>query len=88
MSNVVEFPDAVEDSISASLSAYARRAREGEFASTIVVALRTDGSPEFKINVGDADTRTLLTALGMLDVIRARIVRVIEAEGDARSDDE
>jgi hypothetical protein len=79
MTNVIDFPTS-GDGVADMLANFARRGRDGEFAHAIVVAVRRDGGPEFQINTGDATQAMLLTTLGMLDVIRKRLVNVIEAE--------
>jgi hypothetical protein len=38
------------------------------------------------MSIGDATTAELLASLGALDVIRARLVRVIEADQDREED--
>ncbi len=86
MSNVIEFPNANSGVEAASmLAAFTDRACAGAFKGAIVVGIAHDG-PEFQMSIGDATTAELLASLGALDVIRARLVRVIEADQDREED--
>lgn len=85
MSNVIEFPR--EDrglEAAALLAAYSDRACSGAFTGAIVLATG-DGGAEFQISIGDTTAADLLAVIGMLDVVRNRLVRIVEAD-EAQSD--
>lgn len=80
MSNVIDFPHLGRGIEAASmLAGFSDRACTGEFSGAIVVTIADDG-PSFQLTIGDASTSALLGAIGALDLIKARLARVVEAE--------
>ncbi|MBS0240142.1 MAG: hypothetical protein JSR89_17140 [Proteobacteria bacterium] len=79
MTNVIDFPQAGSASVADTLRDFAAQADSGDFLAAIVVTIDETG-PTFKIAIGDSSSNAILGAIGALDVIKARLVRIVEAE--------
>jgi hypothetical protein len=78
VSNVIDFPNPVEDSIAEMFADFAKRAREDRFRHAVVLATHADGSPQYVIRDGGADAVTLLTMIGLLDIAKAKLIAMAE----------
>lgn len=78
MSNVIDFPNPVEDSIAEMFADFANRAREDGFKHAVVLATCADGSPQYSIRDGGADAVTLLAMIGLLDIAKAKLIAMAE----------